>query len=563
MPGPRGVDSSVAIRRAEYVLHAAFSYSIPFVARLAESAIIEEKILLKGFNMKTNTIEKTTAPATQHSDHKSAELILRRVNQIVQRDLELVITPDKNINASNDLLFRHQFGRDTAISADRLLLYDQAIAHQAITLLFSNQGAKTDKTTGERPGKIFHEFKERGDDPEQQAIFDSLRTATGIGDDQNFASYTSVDATPEAIHLVARYAARYGKGILREKVNRQGKKVTIEQCVKEAAEWIQTLIAHSDIGLIGTRRSNPRSVTVADLLDGATSFMHADGVTLVNHTAEVDTINFQAIGYQAFTDAAELAGSKKERRVLQKAAKELRQKTIEYFWMPEKARVAMAIDRDSDGQPRRLETDTILPAVALRTGIFDDRPDIVEAIFKGLYTPEMMTCVGPRTQSLATDAGYTRYQEPPWPVLVGRVVDGAMRYEQDAIAIDLIERMLMGIYTTGKSEEFHQVTKDNELGIYANHQAPGTKVIVATNKPEAPQAWTAATLWAMTHEVLPILAARQHTMKHTLQTADQIDLSINKVLKTVPYTLDRARAQEIEKEILRLAKNTPPHSSRG
>ena len=502
--------------------------------------------------MKTNTVENipSTTFEAERTHTSVAEQVLKGVNEIVQRDIQAVLTAEKNIKASNDLNFQHSFGRDTAISADKLLLYDQEVVHQAILLLFSNQGVKNDEITGEKPGKIFHEYKERGDDPEQQVVFDNLQSSTGIGDQQKIISYTSVDATPECIHLLARYVEHYGRDVLHEQVNRQGEMVAIETCFEDAVQWVRDIIARSDIGLVGTRRTNPRSVTVADLLDGGTSFMHADGRTLVNHRGEVNTINFQSLGYQALMEAATITANDKERRELIGAAEDLRQKTIEYFWMPEKNRVAMAVDRDEQGQPRRLETDTILPAVALRTGIFDDRPDIVEAILKGLYTPDMMTCVGPRTQTAAMDVGYTRYQEPPWPVLVGRVVEGAMRYGEDTIAIDLIERMLMGVYTTGKSEEFHQVTKDNELGLHTDKLVPGTTVITATNKPEAPQAWTAATLWGMTHEALPLLAERRHLQENKTQVGETLDIWINKKVKTVPYVLHQADAWKIEEAIM-------------
>lgn len=512
--------------------------------------------------MKTNTIETILLPhESELAEMTFAEQVLRRVNALVERDLERVITSEKNIDASHGGRFGHPFGRDTAITADRLLLYDEAVARQAIKLLFTNQGVANNATTGEKPGKIFHELKQRGDDPAEQKVFDSLHFSTGIGDDETYLSFTSVDATPEAIHLVARYAERYGRHILDEEVERQGETVRIEQCFDDAVGWVRANIARSDIGLICTVRTNPRSVIVADLLDGATSFMHADGTTLINYHDEVNTINFQALGYQALMDAAELAEAADKKQALFAEAVRLQALAVDYFWMPDKQRVAMAIDRDANGQPRRLETETILPAVALRTGIFDNRPDIIEAIFKGLYTSDMMTCVGPRTQTAAMDVGYIRYQEPPWPVLVGRVVDGAMRYGQDAIAVDLIERMLMGIYTTGKSEEFHQVTKHNELGILSEETA--ATILLATDVPQAPQAWTAATVWAMTHEVLPVLHEWSEQPRTTTQILTSEQLQLNKLLQTIAYRPDQARAKLIEDMFLEKGnlKEAPKSSS--
>ncbi len=287
-------------------------------------------------------------------------------------------------------------------------------------------------------------------------------------------------------------------------------------------------------------------------MDGGSSFMHSDGKTLVNYRAEVNTLNFQSLGYLALLDAAatitNALANEAERNRWRDEAATLRQKTILYFWMADKKRVAMAVDRDANGRPRRLETESILPAVALRTGIFDGRPDIIEAIFKNLYTPTMMTCVGPRTQSLRVDSEYVRYHEPPWPVLIGRVIEGAIRYHEDAIASDLIERMLTGVYITGQAKEFHLILGANDLGVYTDTPDDETVVVALTNRPEAPQGWTVATVWWVTNVALPLLAARQSFASGGM-IGSTLDLSINKTVKTVPYIIDQARAREVEEKI--------------
>jgi glycogen debranching enzyme len=402
--------------------------------------------------MKTNTYE-IPYPSEWGPETITAEAVLARANLIADEALARVITHDNLINAADDDKFRHLFGRDSAICGNLLMRRNPEVVRQTIFALIKYQGVKNDPTTEEEPGKIFHELKRAGVDANEQAVFENLRATQGMGDDEQFLSYTSIDATPEFIHLAAAYVQAYGSDILEETVERSRENVTVEQGLRHALAWLSSNIERSDIGLVGAHRTNPQSVTVADLLDGSTSFMHADGKTLVNHTKEVNTINFQSLAYQAFNEAAAIMGSPEERARWQLEADTLRDKTIEHFWMPEQGRVAMALDRRDDGKVRRLETDTILPAVALRTGIFDEYPDIVEAILKGLYTPDMMTCVGPRTQSLAMDVGYTRYQDTPWPVLVGRVIEGALRYGELKIATDLIERQLMGTYTAGQAED--------------------------------------------------------------------------------------------------------------
>lgn len=484
----------------------------------------------------------------------ATEAALQEITEIIAKSLTKVVTPSKNIVASADRLFRHPFGRDSAISAEKLLRYDPAIARQSILLMASTQGVKRHQKTEEKPGKIFHEMKFKSSDEAQQIIFESLRKTLGIGDPDKFISYTSIDATMEFIHLIHEYVNLCGVNILEEHVTRQdGKVVMVEEALLAAVEWLRGNIARSDIGLVRARRTNPNASIVADLLDGSSSFMHADGKTLINYRREVNTLNFQSLGYQALVEAADIATDKvastTERNEWRKEADKLRQKTIDLFWMPDLGRVAMALDRDADGKPRQLKTESVLPAVALRTGLFDDRPDIIEAILKNIYTPSMMTCVGPRTQSLRVDKDYIRYHEPPWPVLVGRVIEGAIRYKEYAIARDLIERLLTGVYATGNAKEFHLIIGANDLGVYADVSDDSTVKIALTNRPEAPQAWTVATAWWAVNVALPVAMKNSESPG---KIGSMLDVSINKVVRTVPYTIDQGKALEIEKQIQEL-----------
>ena len=497
------------------------------------------------------------------SNPHQAREILYRVSAITNDGLAHIITPGKNVLASADHLYKHPFGRDTAIIAGRLLKYDKSIARQAILLMSATQGVKNNPLTEEEPGKIFHELLFRSENPAQQAIFDELRVVLGIGSDEQFISYTSIDATLEYIHLVAEYVALYGTDILDMPVPRPGRALIVEDSLLAAITWLRANIAASDMGLIGAHRTNPRGSIVADLLDGSSSFMHADGKTLVNYKDEVNTINFQSLGFQALQDGAatvrDTAASKEERDTWLHEADMLREKTVRRFWIADAQRFAMAIDRDEHGKPRRLEGESILPAVALRTGIFDGHPRMIEAVFGNLYSPSVMTCVGPRTQSLRIDSKYIRYQEPPWPVLIGRVIEGAIRYREDAIARDLIERLSMGVYETGKAKEFHLVIGKNSLGIHTDTPDDTTKTVALTNRPEAPQGWTVATLWWVLHTALPLLISRHSSPQGTI--GSRLDLSINKNFRTISYTIDQEKAHEVEAEIQAAALETYHHVS--
>ncbi len=153
--------------------------------------------------MNTNTLTKPIVSTQASPARYTTSDMLPRVNEIIDDSLGRIITSNKNILASADRLYKHPFGRDAAISTEKLLRYDTRLARQAILLMATIQGVKNDPNSEEEPGKIFHELMFRSENPEQQVIFDHLHTLLGVGDDKKFISYTAIDATLEFIHLVA------------------------------------------------------------------------------------------------------------------------------------------------------------------------------------------------------------------------------------------------------------------------------------------------------------------------------------------------------------------------
>ena len=115
--------------------------------------------------MKTNIAKKPISP--DREVEKDLSSIVERVQEIAEHGISEVVLEGGFIMASADRLYRHPFGRDSAISAEKLLQYDKQIARQTILLMVAKQGVKEDLKSEEEPGKIFHEMKFPSSNKEQ------------------------------------------------------------------------------------------------------------------------------------------------------------------------------------------------------------------------------------------------------------------------------------------------------------------------------------------------------------------------------------------------------------
>lgn len=499
---------------------------------------------------------------------KTEEITSTEIERVVAAILRLVTR--EGIEASDDVLFKDAiFGRDSIIFGRDLVDQFPSVVNIVISSVIKHQGLKYNSMTEEEWGRIHHEFRDRrlGSD-DQKDIYDSLVEEKGIGNDDTYIYYGSVDATPQFIRLIDDYRKAHGDEIL-SRVEKQGEgSATVERSVYMAASWLSNRIRHSELGLLEFCRTNPNGITYQALRDGSASYMHEDG-SLANPDEPIASIEVQGLAYDALLAAAEMVGTDAEKAVWLEQAEALRATTFERFWTPEKNYWAMAIDRDPDGKPRQVVTETSLPAELLDTGFFDNLPEginqeeLIAPIVRRIFSPEFMTPIGTRMRGKQYEDlwPYSDYQGSAavWPVSNNVIARGLRRYGMYSLAQDLECRILAGLRAAGSFPEFLMVkTADDGKEVVCwpllNAKKPGVDKLIATNKPETDQAWTISAYLRIlyTNDTEEDTAGWQQELNDEITTliSEQNNDIDHTAIVTRPYYLAQDEARAIEQQVL-------------
>lgn len=428
------------------------------------------------------------------------------------RDLGELRAPGLGVFASGDVLFSNAvFGRDSVTVAQTLLHIRPDIARDVIVTLARLQGVLEapvgPQTNEEEPGKIVHEHRTlfvgtRRISPSSERLLQVLSRQWG-GDESGLTYYGSVDSTPLYARLVVDYCATYGESILTETVTRRdGRTVTIRECLVSALDWITRRIDGSDLGFIEFWRRNPDGIEFQVWKDSGTSYVHSDG-SLANWDAPIAAIEVQAYAYDALLGAARMFG----RQDLRERAAALRQRVLERMWMRESSYFAMGLDRDATGRPRRIESLASNGALVLDTGLLEGLPDAelyVSGLARRICGADFVTDVGVRCRSLS-EAGLVGFQDyhgtwAVWPKETFDITRGLARNGMLRLSRQLGNRLLNAVNVAGANVEFLYVSPDGRVmydfrGVDSRDGDP--KPILGTNRPEAPTAWTVAAALAL------------------------------------------------------------------
>lgn len=428
------------------------------------------------------------------------------------RDLGELRAPGLGVFASGDVLFSNAvFGRDSVTVAQTLLHIRPEIARDVIVTLSRLQGVVEapvgPQTNEEEPGKIIHEHRTlfvgtRRISPSSERLLQVLSRQWG-GDESGLTYYGSVDSTPLFARLVVDYCATYGESILAETVTRRdGRTVTIRECLFAAIDWITRRIDGSDLGFIEFWRRNPDGIEFQVWKDSGTSYVHSDG-SLANWDAPIAAIEVQAYAYDALLGAARMFG----RQDLRERAAALRLRVLERMWMHESAYFAMGLDRDAAGRPRRIESLASNGALVLDTGLLDGLPDAelyTSGLARRICSADFVTDVGVRCRPVS-EAGLVGFQDyhgtwAVWPKETFEITRGLARNGMLHLSRQLGNRLLNAVNVAGANVEFLYVSPDGRVmydfrGVDPRDGDP--KQILGTNRPEAPTAWTVAAALAL------------------------------------------------------------------
>src|SRR5262249_15708278 len=175
--------------------------------------------------------------------------------------------------------------------------------------------------------------------------------------------------------------------------------------------------------------------------------------------------------------------------------------------MPERGYFAMGLDRDPQGRPRQIESQSSNAALLLSSTAFDDLPDrqrYVAGLVSNVYSPNFVTDVGVRCRSLAEDdlvdfqdyhGTWANWQKDGYDVAYG-----LERQHFQRLAEQLYARLLNGVNVAGAPVEFLYVSPDQRLPYdFADRDLLSVHPmeIHGTNRPEPMQTWTVTAMLAI------------------------------------------------------------------
>lgn len=408
--------------------------------------------------------------------------------------------------------FEIVFGRDSLHTAYDLLEFYPKLTESTLKRLAELQGTKDDSVTEEEPGRIHHEHR-----TEENPWFEKLRSRWGHPEDKELIYYGTVDATPLYVKLFCDYLQKTNDWeLLDEKIkNKDGEEISLREAFERAVDWIFQKIDRSEFGFVEFQRTNPRGIGNQIRKDSWDGLSHKDG-ELANHNQPVAAVEVQGYSYDALLGAVEVFERFAENNPeyqdkadeCRKRAEKIKKNLIEQMWMEDEEYFAIGIDRDTEGNPRQLDTITSNPGHLLDSKIFDD-PEMQtyrEAIIKKLFSDDMFCVAGIRTLS-SREIRYgpgTYCNGSVWPMDNEMIAKGLERQGYLALATEVRLRNHWGAFIVRKNPEFFRgdegqdgegkpIPLINTKKIREYSKERGREITIET-VPQEIQAWTVSAI---------------------------------------------------------------------
>lgn len=456
------------------------------------------------------------------------------------------------VYASSDTLFKGAvFGRDSLEVAEDLIYIKPKLVETILITLASLQGETDQRDNEEEPGKIIHEYRTptidgRPLDKDSREIYERLSHLWG-GTAETLAYFGSVDSTPHFIKVLSMYCHAYGMEILAKPVTlRSGRKESVLSVMDKAIDWLVKHYQSSKSGLIEYHRKNPHGIENQVWKDSREFYVHENG-QFASHSHPISSIEVQALAYDALMSAAELLPSKKQ--TLETIANNIRSRTLQLLWEPERNYFSLGTDYDSQNALRIIRTVTANPAELLDSTFFDNLPALelqknVSAIVREIMGTDFLTDAGIRSRALS-EAKLVEFWDyhgsyVTWPKETYDIAKGLRRQGFPALARELENRLLNVVRATKSYPEFVYVdSRGRVLGVPTPAKTHGEMVFVdSTNRPEKVQAWTVSAIYAINNQRRKRSAPKVH------QVAWQSELE-KEVLRHIPLVQRLKRSREL------------------
>lgn len=459
---------------------------------------------------------------------------------------------NKMIYASSDRMFKGAFfTRDALEVIEDIMSFKPRLSREVLLSAASFSGITQTEESEEEYGKLSHEYRNvivdgKPIDKQMHEIFTRLSFKWG-GNETHMIYYGAADTTPLFLRVLRMYCDDYGRDILDQSVTlvQSKEKITVREVAERALAWIERKLTISQSGLLEFQRHNPQSFLNHVWKDSDEFYVHQNG-HLANHNAPIASIELQGLAYDALLAAATLnigdAAANKKR------ARQLRDRTIELLWQPERQYFALGTDYDTDGELRIITTETANPAALLDTRFFDDMPEAdqqqyLTGIIKKIFSKDFLTSVGIRSRSLA-DAQVIPFWDyhgsyASWPKETYDIAKGLRRQGFGQLSDQLENRLLNIVLKTRQYAEFFYVDEHGRILSYAPSGTSKSAqkevfVVDSPNAPETIQAWTVSAIYAITNKRL----AQTLTLRKKLATTGWQAVLERKILAQIP-TINR------------------------
>jgi hypothetical protein len=414
------------------------------------------------------------------------------------------------------------FTRDACRMMRDTMDHNPSMTRELLGMLPQMQGIEENSLTNESPDAMPHQtFRQivggRRLPDEQVANTEYWVNKWGVelkdspAEGKNFTIYNSSDAPLLYLITLAEFQRLpEGKDIMKDQfIHRPtGKIRNVGEAGRRCVNAIMQSINWSEengSGLYVVPNTNPKQTSPSGVMrDGFDSYYYPEG----EQGKPVDFgflayIDNQALAYEALVLAAkELFPDDKNATEWLKKAEELRQRTIEAFWMEDSQFFAAAVDQN--GKQVALESNAaaeILNGPFLKT---KEGPEFVEAIVKWLYSEQVMTPIGPRMISQKFnrfEGDYYAYQGTGavWPHANGIIAKGLRNaWGLYTPSHDIgINRTLGSFARSNQAYEVMFVERERNEPVYSPEadkvrEAAGALAIAAAEIGQKEQGWAAS-----------------------------------------------------------------------
>ncbi len=297
--------------------------------------------------------------------------------------------------------FMALFGRDSLLTSWMSISMAPHVALGTLRTLARLQGRRTDLMTEEAPGRILHEVRV------------GMDATLALGGGRVY--YGSIDSTPLFV-MLADEALRWGAP--RQEIE------ALLPAVDAALDWLRSPAVSGRLGFVEYQRCTDRGLLHQGWKDSHDAISFSDGTPARTPIALAEVQGYTYGAFRARAHLADVFGDPAAAQVWSARAEDLRERFDVAFWLPDRARYAIALDGDA----RQVDALASNMGQCLWTGIV--REDRAAQVAAAILDPDLFTGFGVRTLagSMRAFNPVSYHNGSVWPHDTTLIAAGLARY---------------------------------------------------------------------------------------------------------------------------------------